>query len=673
MLALPPAQSSKRSCKSRTFVLLMRTGMPASTLNAARILTLAGALLPSRTAVPARRGPRLKLEPHANAPDPTDLVGVRRWVRSARRPTAIDLFSGAGGLSLGLQDAGFSVLAGADSDPFATETYVANLGGLCYLGDLTDPADFVDHLRAWGIETIDLLAGGVPCQPFSRAGRSKIRSLVQANVRSETDARTDLWQSFIRVVEVLRPRAVLLENVPDLAEWDDGAILIGFCESLRTLGYGTDARILNAYEHGVPQFRSRLFIVGQRGGDAFQWPKSTSIRPSLRQAIGDLPAVEPGQRVERISYAGPRTPLQRRLRNKVGTTDRAWIHDHITRDVRPDDARAFALLPQGGTYVDLPQSLRRYRSDIFTDKYKRLEWDNLCRTITAHIAKDAYWYIHPEQDRTLSIREAARVQTFPDWFRFAGEPSHRYRQIGNAVPPLLAEAVGLALLGIARRPHSAPRTDTDGFRSKLLQWHQVNIRNYPWRAGAKPWTVLLAEICFQRCNPRAVAATYPRLVKLAPTPSHVIKNAETIRKLMAEQDLEERFENAVRIAKIVVRDHGGNLPSTREALLQLPGLGDYAASAVLCFGYGRQTVLMDANTERVASRAVGRNGASRRWQKRLDLYKLAGAAGADRAFNHGLIDLGSLVCRIAAPHCLTCPVNGHCATFASRPRQAREK
>ena len=122
--------------------------------------------------------------------------------------------------------------------------------------------------------------------------------------------------------------------------------------------------------------------------------------------------------------------------------DRASIHDHITRDVRPDDAEAFALLGEGQTYADLPERLQRYRSDIFTDKYKRLAWDEVSRSITAHIAKDGYWYIHPEQHRTLSIREAARVQTFPDWFRFAGQPTHRLSQIGNAVPPLLGEALG---------------------------------------------------------------------------------------------------------------------------------------------------------------------------------------------------------------------------------------
>src|SRR5262245_31138015 len=128
-----------------------------------------------RTSVPFHRGSQLRLDPPAGAPDPADLGAVRRWVRESHRPTAVDLFSGAGGLSLGLQDAGFSVLVGADNDPFAVETHVGNLGGLGYTGDLSDPSDLLDHLAGWGIERVDLVTGGVPCQPFSRAGRSKIR------------------------------------------------------------------------------------------------------------------------------------------------------------------------------------------------------------------------------------------------------------------------------------------------------------------------------------------------------------------------------------------------------------------------------------------------------------------------------------------------------------------
>ena len=229
-----------------------------------------------RTAVPHHRGRPVRLERPADAPDPADLAGVRRWVRSAQRPTAVDLFCGAGGLSLGLRDAGFTVLLGADSDPWSVETHTGNLGGLGYLGDLADPTDLIQHLDAWGIRRVDLVAGGPPCQPFSRAGHSKIRSLIRSGERIGDDPRAQLWRGFMMVVEHLRPRAVLIENVPELPRWDDGAVLTGFYESLRELDYDIDAQVLDAYRHGVPQHRARLV---HRRASATARPSAGPSRP----------------------------------------------------------------------------------------------------------------------------------------------------------------------------------------------------------------------------------------------------------------------------------------------------------------------------------------------------------------------------------------------------------
>jgi DNA (cytosine-5)-methyltransferase 1 len=240
-----------------------RRPMTAPQFDAALALELASSIVGTR-GVPARRGARFSLPRHPQAPDPADLSRVRKWVQNATPPTAIDVFSGAGGLSLGLADAGFSVLVAADSDPYAVETHSANIPALPYVGDLTEPNDFLQHLQAWGINSVDVVAGGVPCQPFSRAGRSKIRSLVEAKIRPPLDERVDLWLSFVSIVRTLQPRAVILENVPDLAQWDDGAVLTGLCESLRKLGYEVDARILRAFDFGVPQHRARLFLIGLR-------------------------------------------------------------------------------------------------------------------------------------------------------------------------------------------------------------------------------------------------------------------------------------------------------------------------------------------------------------------------------------------------------------------------
>lgn len=431
-------------------------------------------------------------------PTPATSKASNGGSRAVKRPTAVDLFSGAGGLSLGLQDAGFTVLAAADSDPWSIETHTANVGGLGYVGDLTDPADFIEHLDGWGITSVDLVAGGPPCQPFSRAGQSKIKDLVKTGVRTHDDPRAALWQSFMRIVEHLHPSAVLVENVPNLPSWDDGAVLMGFFESFRSLGYSVDARIIDCFLFGIPQHRARLFMVATRNDATFNWPGPRGDFTSLRDAIGDLPMVPGGQRAEELPYRPRRalTAFQRSMRTRMNPDSSPVIYDHITRAVRADDLEAYELLDEGQTYADLPERLRRYRSDIFTDKYKRLTWGELSRTITAHLAKDGYRYIHPQQHRTLSVREAARLQTFPDDFRFAGQPSHRYRQIGNAVPPMMAEALGTAIRAALKQQASpTARRQTHAMRTLLLSWHRDNARRFPWRgAGLRPWHVLMAEM-----------------------------------------------------------------------------------------------------------------------------------------------------------------------------------
>ena len=614
--------------------------------------------------MPSHRGKRLRLERRADAPDPSDLDGIRRWVKKRRGLTAIDLFCGAGGLSLGLEQAGFDVLVGADSDELAVETHTANIGGLGFTGDLSDPNEFLDHLDTWGITSTDLVVGGVPCQPFSRAGQSKLRDLMRAGLRAQTDPRALLWQSFMQVVKHVHPRAVLVENVPDLPSWDDGAVLIGFFESLIELGYRVEARVLDGFSYGVPQHRARLFILGLRDA-AFEWPNPTGEFTSLHDAIGDLPPVPGGQREETIPYrprAGrPLTRFQLAMRARVEDVD--VIHDHITRAVRSDDLEAYKLLAEGQTYEDLPAHLQRYRSDIFTDKYKRLTWAELSRTITAHIAKDGYWYIHPEQHRTISIREAARIQTFPDDFRFAGMPTHRFRQIGNAVPPILGKAVGESLARALRsRRRATGYADDVRPRELLLDWHGDNARTYPWRdTGLDPWHVLMAEMCLHRTRADQVRPVFEALLRIAPTPALMVERGVEAVEAMASLGLRWRAENIVKVAQALVELFDGEVPSEDFELRMLPGVGDYVSQAVRCFAFGKRAVLLDTNTMRIVSRLYGRD-TSRRWQLRLDLHHLAGAPGPDAEFNYALLDLGALICRAGTPRCELCPLQSRCAT-----------
>jgi DNA (cytosine-5)-methyltransferase 1 len=626
---------------------------------------MSGVRVIRRTAVPSQRGAVLRLPRPTGSPDPADLSTVRRWAASAKTPRAIDVFCGAGGLSLGLRDAGFSVLVGADADPWAVETHIGNLGGLGYVGDLSDPTELIEQLAGWGIEHVELVAGGVPCQPFSRAGRSKLRELIRAGNRHPQDPRAMLWQSFMQIVEHLAPDAVLVENVPDLPSWDDGAVLSGFLQALGDLGYRVDARILDCYRYGVPQHRSRLILVGLKGGRAMLWPEADDSLVTLRDAIGDLPPVPGGQRSERLPYR-PRpstdSKFREQMRRNLPVEMQPWIHDHMTRAVRPDDWEAYTGLGPGQTYADMPSRLQRYRTDIFTDKYKRLAWRELSRTITAHIAKDGYWYIHPEQHRTLSIREAARLQTFPDWFRFAGQPSHRFTQIGNAVPPFVGEAVGRALVA-SLRARSKRTVGGDGDdRRKLLEWHRTQPP-HPWRcAGMDPWLVLAGELSVDRSAAAERSARFEMLTEVAASPQALLAQSSPHEVLVAAGLSSHASRVLVDAARGVVELFDGRVPDDDLELRALPGVGDSVAKAVLCFGHGRKAIPLHSAAARVAARVSGRSE-NRRWQLRLDLHRLAGPDGPDAAFNAAVIHLGDKTCRADTPLCPECPLQPRC-TYA---------
>jgi len=387
------------------------------------------------------RGPFVRIEPHELACETED--ELLALVPTLSRPLAADLFCGAGGLSLGLTHAGFDVVLAVDSDDEALETHRAHHPGLSVNWDLGDP-DVVENVarlvRAAGV---GLVAGGPPCQPFSRAGRSMMRDLVRTGRRHQHDRRRDLWESFLTVIELSTPLAVVMENVPDMA-LDRGMIsLRAMIERLEAIGYTVEERVVDTRLYGVPQFRQRLILVALADGVEFTWPVEAMERVTVDNAIGDLPPVEGGWRPANgdgadpvatgwIPYEGPRTDFQRRARSTVRSPDAGRIFDHITRPVREDDALAFAQMNPDTRYSDLDPDLKRYRDDIFDDKYKRLDPNDVSRTITAHIAKDGYWYIHPYQDRTLTVREAARLQTFDDSPR---NSSHRNSPTGTRNAP----------------------------------------------------------------------------------------------------------------------------------------------------------------------------------------------------------------------------------------------
>lgn len=596
----------------------------------------------------------------------------REWVLGLKRPRAVDLFCGGGGLSLGLEEAGYKVILAVDGDPWAVQTHAHNFAGLALEHDLSRPETvelLTSHLRGL---PVDLIAGGPPCQPFSRAGRPKIRSLVDSGRRDEFDGRSELWMVFIRLVELVRPNAVLMENVPDMALGDDLSTVREIISRLEIAGYDADVRLVDAWRFGVPQHRQRLILLASRYGTLPAWPAEGKRIVTLSEAISDLPRLGNTTGAPEMRYGRPQTAFQRKARRGAGAP---VVRDHVTRPVRDDDRRAFQLLRPGMRYNELPEELRRYRDDIFDDKYNRLAWDQLSRTITAHIAKDGYWYIHPSESRTLTVREAARIQTFPDRFRFAGTRSHAFHQIGNAVPPALACAVAKQLLRASRSSSGARESRRDvllRIRKRLLGWAAADARRNPWRHPGDPWRVLVGVVLAPRPSEEAVREVVDFL-QICATPASV--TPARIDRILARAAKRGRTERSLRrllSAALVLRGTGA---WEKCAWASAADLGPADELFVRVVGLREDGIVASASALRVAARLTGRpvDVKNRLSQGKMVLGTIIGSGESVPSLNAALTVLGSTVCTVGQPSCDSCPLSADCShaqrRFRSRARR----
>jgi DNA (cytosine-5)-methyltransferase 1 len=630
------------------------------------------------------RGPFLKLAPHlAHASTVDELLEVVRGLRE-RDPSvrlAADLFSGAGGISLGLERAGFQTVVAVDHYPEAVETHAHHFPGMSLDWDLAD-ASRVDQLaELLQAIDVDIIAGGPPCQPFSKAGRSGIRHRVRHGLRDPHDERRDLWRSFLEVVQLVQPPAVLMENVPDMALDREMFILRSMVEELEELGYGVEEQIVETWRYGVPQFRQRLILVALRGGLKFEWPSESADRVSVWNAIGDMPEVQGGWRPEGgadgwAEYEGPVTSFQRRMRDGVRPADRVKLYDHITRPVREDDAKAFELMDSNTRYSELPAEMKRYRDDIFDDKYKRLDENDLSRTITAHIAKDGYWYIHPRQGRTITVREAARLQTFPDWYRFAGPPSAAFKQIGNAVPPLLAEHLGR---GIASALESSEKIAafTRDVAENLSAWFAGSEpRALPWLRATTRWQVVSAELLLDRATSDIVRLVWP-ILQTWDTPDLTQDNDELLREIGALTGRSGRALQVLELADWLV-EHPGALDEIELASTPIPivpaAVLELASLIVPVAGddESEEPVLSTKGVLRVAARVSGDNvdRKNRLSDGRLAVARMIGGGSTARSAHLALIELASSVCRPSEPLCEACPLQRVCVSSRAEERRA---
>ena len=409
-----------------------------------------------------------------------------------RRPKfplrAIDLFSGAGGLSQGFRDAGYEVPFALDFDADSCATYEKNHPEThVECASITDfsPA----QIKKLAKGRIDVVLGGPSCQSFSTAGR-------RSGWVADGDERNGLWEHMFKVVEHIKPKAFVMENVPGMVYWKEGAFGDMILKRFTDIGYTVRKEILLAADWGVPQRRRRLFIVGILGDQEFTFPAPTHMggwrRDSLEMwekkrlekgllphltvedALGDLPPLKPSTVSSRryLVRKDKATPFAQLMRGSSRV-----VHDHDVQPLPKDTATLIAHVPSGGTWRDIPPHLLpdRYRGMRRTDSTNllgRLDWNLPSYTITTQFNNvTTGCFTHPTENRSLSVREGARLQTFPDKYEFVGSVASRCRQIGNAVPPLLASVlaheVAVQVWGIrAAKMHPRPMVMKRGAESR---------------------------------------------------------------------------------------------------------------------------------------------------------------------------------------------------------------
>jgi DNA (cytosine-5)-methyltransferase 1 len=352
--------------------------------------------------------------------------------------TVIDLFCGAGGLSEGFRQAGFHVLAGQDMDEAAGKTFSSTHSEAKFMGGPIQNVTAQALLKAAGVKRgeIDVMVGGPPCQGYS----------VYNHQRGTEDPRAGLFREYLRLVEGIQPKWLVMENVTGITSIADGAIVQQIRQGMKDLGYRVEMKVLKAEEFGVPQERRRIFFIATRSDAPILFPSPThgqGLEPfvTIWDAIYDLPSLKNSE-----GSKSTQNKYQHMLRG-----NRTLVENHSAPKLSKINLERMAYIPPGGSWRDipiklLPAGMKRARRSDHTKRYGRPRKKDLACTILTKC--DLHWgaYIHPTQDRSFTVREAARLQSFPDSFVFKGSRTEQYVQVGNAVPPLLGKRVAEAIL-----------------------------------------------------------------------------------------------------------------------------------------------------------------------------------------------------------------------------------
>lgn len=320
-----------------------------------------------------------------------------------KKYTYIDLFAGAGGLSLGFDKAGFENIFSVEFDKTYSNTYMKNFPDHKMIIDDIKNIDDKKIKNLVGNKKVDIIVGGPPCQGFSIAGNIG-RNFID-------DDRNRLFKEFVRFVKLLQPKIFIMENVSAMERHNKGKTIKEISEEFKKCGYDVKYKVLLASEYSVPQERRRIFIVGTKKDNTFQFPEKCSKIVTIRDAIDDLPKLENGESSD--------------------------IPNHVAMKHSKQMLDKMSYIKDGGNRMDIPEELRPKSGD--PRKYIRYDSNKPSYCVTGDMRK----IFHYSQNRALTCRELARIQTFPDTFIFYGNSGQIQQQIGNAVPPLLAEKMAL--------------------------------------------------------------------------------------------------------------------------------------------------------------------------------------------------------------------------------------
>jgi DNA (cytosine-5)-methyltransferase 1 len=337
----------------------------------------------------------------------------------------VDVFSGAGGLSLGAKWAGIDVRLAIEKDYYAAGTYKFNHPNTTMKNTDINTIKEIEIKK----DSVTLLFGGAPCQGFSTSNQK---------TRTKENPSNWLFREFVRLAKQWQPDWIVFENVRGIIETEEKYFLNEILKSFKKIGYTCTWKILNASDYGVPQTRSRFFLIGSKQGKEVAFPESVcKVKTTVKQAFDDLPELENGAKKNELEYFHKaRTNYAKSLRDDLSSCT-----GHLVSKNSKSVIERYAYIPQGGNWEDIPETLmKKYadRSRCHTGIYDRLKED--APSVTIGNYRKAM-LIHPWEDRGLSVREAARLQSFPDNYQFMGSIGFQQQQVSNAVPPLLAKAV----------------------------------------------------------------------------------------------------------------------------------------------------------------------------------------------------------------------------------------